>query len=151
MTVNIPQNTTLTVPTGKTLTNYGTITGAGKVTGEGTVTNHGVVNVTTNDFNNNTVAGAFNITGGSSGTAYTYADGVLTVNNDANLTISMADGATDPTSARIVIAQSATATITLDGVSIKAPQQTSAIDLSTGSKLTLILPTGTERQHQNQY
>ena len=87
-----------------------------------------------------TVAGAFNITGGTNGTDYTYADNVLTVNNGANLTISMTDN-TAITSDRIVIAQNATATITLDGVKIKAPQQTSAIDLSSGSKLTLILPT----------
>ncbi len=144
VTLTIPESTTLTVPSGKTLTNYGTVSGAGKVTGDGTFTNHGVVNVTTNDFNNNTVAGAFNIAGGSSNTDYTYADGVLTVNDGANLTISMADGATYPTSDRIVVAANATATITLDGVKINAPQQTSAIDLSSGSKLTLILPTGTE-------
>ena len=144
VTVIIPSGATLTVPSGTTLTNNGTISGSGKVTGDGTFTNHGVVNITTNDFNNNTVAGAFNITGGSSGTAYTYAGGVLTVKDGANLTISMADGATDPTSDRIVIAQNATATIALDGVKINAPQQTSAIDLSSGSKLTLILPAGTE-------
>lgn len=89
-----------------------------------------------------TVAGAFSITGGTNGTDYTYADNVLTVNDGANLTISMTDN-TATTSDRIVIAQNATATITLDGVKIKAPQQTSAIDLSSGSKLTLILPTGT--------
>ena len=141
VTVNIPSGTTLTVPSGTTLTNYGSITGAGTLGNGGTFVNHGTVNVTTNNFNNNTVVGAFNITGGSSGTAYTYSDGVLTVNNGANITISMSNGGTDPTSDRIVIAQSATATITLDGVEIKAPQQTSAIDLSSGSKLTLILPT----------
>lgn len=145
VTVNIPSGTTLTVPSGKTLTNYGSITGEGTLTGDGAFTNHGTVNVTNNQFNNNnTVVGAFNITGGTNGTDYTYADNVLTVNNGANITISMSDGATAPTSDRIVIAQNATATITLDGVKISAPQQTSAIDLSSGSKLTLILPTGME-------
>ena len=144
VTVNIPSGATLTVPSGKTLINYGSITGAGTLGNGGTLNNHGTVNVTTNNFNNNTVAGAFNITGGSSGTAYTYDDGVLTVNNGANITISMSDGATAPTSDRIVIAQNATATITLNGVKINAPQQTSAIELSSGSNLTLILPTGSE-------
>lgn len=140
VTVNIPSGLTLTVPSGKTLTNYGSITGEGTLGNGGTFDNHGTVNVTTNNFNNNTVVGAFHITGGTNGTDYTYADGVLTVNNGANLTISMADN-TATTSDRIVIAQNATATITLDGVEIKAPQQTSAIELSSGSKLTLILPT----------
>ena len=144
VTVNIPSGTTLTVPSGKKLTNYGSITGAGTLGTGGTFDNHGTVNVTTNNFNNNTVVGAFNITGGSSGTAYTYADGVLTVNDGAHLTISMSGSSAAPTSDRIVIAQNATATITLNGVKIKAPQQTSAVDLSSGSKLTLILLTGSE-------
>lgn len=148
VTVNIPSGTTLTVPSGKTLTNNGTITGAGTLTGDGALTNTGTVNVTTNNFNNSTVVGAFNITGGSSDTAYTYADGVLTVNNGADLTISMSDGATAPTSDRIVIAQNATATITLNGVKIKAPQQTSAVDLYSGSDLTLILAEGSENSLQ---
>ena len=95
-----------------------------------------------NGMTNTLADSGFTVEGGTNGTAYTYADGVLTVNNGANLTISMTDN-TATTSDRIVIAQSATATITLDGVKIKAPQQTSAIDLSSGSKLTLILPTGT--------
>lgn len=68
---------------------------------------------------------------------------MLTVNSEANLTISMKDtGAT--TSGRIVIAEGVTVTITLKGVSITAPQQTSAIDLLVNSNLTLILFTGTE-------
>ncbi|MED9902667.1 MAG: InlB B-repeat-containing protein [Lachnospiraceae bacterium] len=147
VTVNIPSGTTLTVPSGKTLTNYGSITGEGTLTGDGAFTNHGTVNVTNNDFNNNTVAGAFNITGGTKDTDYTYADNVLTVNDGANLTISMADN-TATTSDRIVIAESATATITLDGVEISTGATTSAIDLSASSNLTLILSAGSDNNLQ---
>lgn len=144
VTVNIPSGTTLTVPSGKTLTNYGSITGEGTLTGDGAFTNHGTVNVTNNQFNNNnTVVGAFNITGGTKDTDYTYADNVLTVNDGANLTISMADN-TATTSDRIVIAQNATATITLNGVSISAPNEKSAIEIPSGSTLTLILPKDSE-------
>ncbi len=81
----------------------------------------------------------FTVEGGTVNTDYTYSNGVLTVNNGANLTISMADGATTPTSERIVIASSATASITLNGVNISAPEGKSAIELSSGSSLTLIL------------
>ena len=88
--------------------------------------------------------GDFKITGGTEGTDYTYADGVLTVNNNADLTISMASNSITPTSDRIVVAASATATITLYGVSITAPQEKSAIEIPSGSTLTLILPTGSE-------
>ena len=95
---------------------------------------------------NSTTAGDFKITGGVDNTDFSYdnTSGVLTVNDGANLTISMADGATTPTSDRIVIAQSATATITLDEVSITAPQEKSAIEILSGSTLTLILSTGSE-------
>ena len=62
--------------------------------------------------------GAFTITGN---TAYSYSDGVLTIKDGADITISMKDGATKPTSDRIVVAEGATATITLDGVKITAP------------------------------
>lgn len=141
-TLEIPQGAKLTIPDGVTLTNYGTISGEGTLTGSGSLINIGTVDVTNNTFGNSAVAGAFRVSGDSSG--YSYADGVLTVNDGANLTISMASNSTSPTSDRIVIAQSATATITLDGVKINAPQQQSAIDLSVGSKLILILPTGTE-------
>ena len=64
-------------------------------------------------------AGAFTITGNTEG--YSYSDGVLTVQNGADITISMKDGATTPTSDRIVVAEGATATITLNGVNITAP------------------------------
>ena len=58
-------------------------------------------------------AGAFTITGN---TAYSYSDGVLTVKDGANITIS---GTT--ASAQIVVDANAKATITLNGVNITAP------------------------------
>jgi len=98
--------------------------------------------------------GAFNVTKntGSSDNAYTYTNGVLTVNNGANITISMVNDATTPTSDRIVVAANATATITLAGVNIKGSDcdgaqviaAKSAIDLSNGSILTIALSKDTE-------
>ena len=97
-------------------------------------------------------AGAFEVTGGTSGTEYTYSGGVLTVNNGADITISMASDATTPTSDRIVVAENATATIILAGVNIKGSDldsaqnivAKSAIDLSNGSILTIDLSANTE-------
>ena len=85
--------------------------------------------------------GAFAIEGGTSGTNYTYADGVLTVKDGANITISMSGDTTtpSPTNDQIVVEASATATITLNGVNIAAPDKQSAIDLLSGVKLTLNL------------
>ena len=95
-------------------------------------------------------AGAFEVTGESS--SYSYADGVLTVNAGADITISMASGANTPTSDRIVVAENATATITLAGVNIEGSgcdgvqniAAKSAIDLSNGSILTIDLSANTE-------
>ena len=98
--------------------------------------------------------GAFNVTKntGSSDNAYTYTNGVLTVNNGANIIISMDNDATTPTSDRIVVAENATATITLAGVNIKGSDRDgaqniaakSAIDLSNGSILTIDLSANAE-------
>ena len=96
--------------------------------------------------------GVFNVSGGTSGTDYTYSGGVLTVNGGANITISMDSDATTPTSDRIVVAENATATITLAGVNIKGSEldsthniaAKSAIDLSNGSILTIVLSKDTE-------
>lgn len=93
--------------------------------------------------------GDFNVTGNSS---YSYADGVLTVNDGANITISMVNDATMPTSDRIVVAANVTATITLAGVNIKGSDcdgaqviaAKSAIDLSNGSILTIALSKDTK-------
>ena len=92
---------------------------------------------------------AFNITGGTANTDYTYSNGVLTVKNGANLTISMADGATTPTSDRIVVNTGASASITLNGVNITGAGTSdtntttySAITLSSNASLTLKLAQG---------
>ncbi len=93
--------------------------------------------------------GDFNVTGNGS---YAYNNGVLTVNDGANITISMAGDATTPTSDRIVVAENATATITIAGVNIKGSDcdgsqviaAKSAIDLSNGSILTMDLSANTE-------
>ena len=61
--------------------------------------------------------GDFEITGGASGTDYTYADGVLTINTSAALTVKNTH--TDiPTTDTIVIASGVDADITLAGVNI---------------------------------
>ena len=74
-------------------------------------------------------AGAFEVTGGAQGEDYAYSDGVLTVSDGADITVSMTDGSTEPTSGRIVVAANATATITLNGVSVTGPGP----DISSGA------------------
>ena len=88
---------------------------------------------------------AFEVTGGTSGTDYSYSDGVLTVNAGADITISMASGATEPTSDRIVV--NGNAKITLNGVNITGSKYDningtdaqSAIDVSENATLILNL------------
>ena len=87
--------------------------------------------------------GDFEITGESSG--YSYSNGVLTVNDGANITISMASGVTEPTSDRIVV--NGNAEITLNGVNItgatydstNGTDARSAIDVSESATLILNL------------
>ena len=71
-------------------------------------------------------AGDFEVTGGTSGNDYSYADGVLTINDGAELTIST----NGQTSDRIVIASGAKATVILNGVNIGGTfdNEESAID-----------------------
>ena len=96
--------------------------------------------------------GDFSVKNNTGSSNYTYADGVLTVNDGANITISMDSSETTPTSDRIVVAENATATITLAGVNIKGSEldsthniaAKSAIDLSNGSILTIALSKDTE-------
>ena len=106
-------------------------------------------------FNEGTIlaadTGNFQIEGGVANTDYTYADGVLTVNDGANIIISMVSGATTPTSDRIVIAENATATVTLVGVNINpggagTKDGYSGIDLSSGSRLNLMLQDNTTNE-----
>lgn len=89
-----------------------------------------------------TIVGGFTVSGGTPGTDYSYSNGVLTVNDGADITISTSGQTTD----RIVVAQNATATITLAGVSI-TPQDKytnySAIDIPDGASLTIILQENT--------
>ena len=96
--------------------------------------------------------GDFSVKNNTGSSNYTYADGVLTVNDGANITISMDSSETTPTSDRIVVAENATATTTLAGVNIKGSDldsnqniaAKSAIDLSNGSILTIDLSANTE-------
>lgn len=85
-------------------------------------------------------AGDFEVTGGTSGKDYSYADGVLTINDGAELTIST----NGQTSDRIVIAKEAKATVILNGVNIGGTfdNEESAIDVSSGAALNIILQAG---------
>ena len=95
-------------------------------------------------------AEGFEVTGGTSGKDYSYSDGVLTVNDGANITISMASGATTPTSDRIVV--TGNAEITLNGVNITGSKYDninetdaqSAIDVSENATLILNLSESTQ-------
>ena len=88
--------------------------------------------------------GGFTITGSGN---YTYENGVLTVQDNADLTISTSG----QTSHRIVVAENTDATITLNGVDIKCPDYNtasnpypkSAIDVPEHSSLLLNLESGT--------
>lgn len=90
--------------------------------------------------------GDFNVSGGNEGTDYSYSDGVLTINNGADLTISTSS----QTRERTVVAANATATITLNNVNIKGSDgdssndAQSAIDIGAGASLTLILANGSD-------
>lgn len=82
--------------------------------------------------------GGFNVEGDSSG--YSYSSGILTINNDANLTISTNGQTAD----RIVVASGATATITLNNVSIATTNNNTPIDVPNNSTLTLNLVNGSQ-------
>ena len=90
-------------------------------------------------------AGAFEVTGGTSGTDYSYSNGVLTVNDGASITISMASEATKSTSDRIVV--NGNAKIILNGVNITPVDADtddgySGIDLASGATLNITLQSG---------
>ena len=89
------------------------------------------------------VVGAFKVEGDDAG--YSYANGVLTVNDGADITVSMASGATAPTSDRIVV--NGNANITLNGVNITPVDAVtndgySGIDLASGVTLNITLQSG---------
>ena len=83
-------------------------------------------------------AGAFEVTGGNSGTDYSYSDGVLTINSDTALTISNTNTKT-VTNDRIVIGNNVNASLTFNGVNISAPTDQSAIYVPSGSSLKITL------------
>lgn len=96
-------------------------------------------------------AGDYEVTGDSKG--YSYSDGVLTVSDGADITISMDSKATTPTSDRIVVAENATAAITLAGVNItpedaQSEDGNSGIDLCNGATLNITLQSGTTSKVQ---
>ena len=78
--------------------------------------------------------GAFTVTGGTSGTDYTYADGVLTIMSDTPITIKNTNPNT-PTSDRIEVARDFLADITLAGVNIDVSSNsgTAAFKIAYGS------------------
>lgn len=83
-------------------------------------------------------AGAFEVTGGNSGTDYSYSDGVLTINSDTALTISNTNPKT-VTNDRIVIGNNVNASLTFNGVNISAPTDQSTIYVPSGSSLKITL------------
>ena len=83
-------------------------------------------------------AGAFEVTGGNSGTDYSYSDGVLTINSDTALTISNTNPKT-VTNDHIVIGNNVNAGLTFNGVNISAPTDQSAIYVPSGSSLKITL------------
>lgn len=82
--------------------------------------------------------GGFNVEGDSSG--YSYSGGVLTIHDGAELTISTSGQTTD----RIAVASGATATITLNNVSIVTTNNNTPIDVSNNATLTLNLANGSQ-------
>ena len=79
--------------------------------------------------------GGFTVSGGTENTDYSYSSGVLTINTNTHLTISTSSQTSD----RIVIGDGVHANLTLSGVNITAPANTSAIDVPSGASLTLTL------------
>lgn len=86
--------------------------------------------------------GAFTVTGGTEGTDYDYASGVLTIKTAQELTISTSGSTTD----RIVVAGSSGADIILSGVDINnsAYQGKGALLISGSGDVTITLAEGTE-------
>ena len=100
------------------------------------------------------IVGDFTVTGGTLGTDYTYADGVLTIKSDMALTIANTDPST-ATSNRIEVAEWVDANITLAGVNIdvSSMSDTAAFkiaDDSTGN-VTITLADGSENTLKSGY
>lgn len=81
-----------------------------------------------------TTVGAFTITGGTEGTDYTYANGILTILTDTPLTIANTDPGTATTD-RIYVAKDVSARITLAGVNINLGVAEASSDYSFSLRL----------------
>ena len=92
------------------------------------------------------IAGAFTVTGGQENTDYTYANGVLTIQTAAPVTIANTNKAA-PTTDRIEVASNVSANITLAGVNIDVSgiSNTAAFKIADNSKgnVTITLADGT--------
>jgi len=77
----------------------------------------------------------------ASGTGWTYASSIYTISNGANVTVT----GTNASNRRIAVAANATATITLNNAVIVCASQNSLL-LNKDSKVTLILPDGTNKE-----
>ena len=85
-------------------------------------------------YENEQTTGAFTVTGGTLGTDYTYADGVLTITSNKSVTIKNTDPNT-PTTNRIEVADGVFVNITLAGVNIdvSASENTAAFKKNSGT------------------
>lgn len=90
-----------------------------------------------NGMTNTLADSGFTVEGGTLNTDYTLSDNTLTINNNTPLTISTTGE--DAITGQIVIAENVNADLTLNGVNISATNAKSAIELSSGSSLTLTL------------
>ena len=79
------------------------------------------------------------ITGGTPSQDYTLDDSTNTLTINSNTPLTISTNATDAITGQIVVAQNVNAKLTLNMVNISAPEGKSAIELSSGSSLTLTL------------
>lgn len=94
--------------------------------------------------------GDFTVTGGTEGTDYSYANGVLTILSSESLIIRNKDVNT-PTTDRIVIDSGVTASLTFAGVNIalgknEDTEGVSAVTVPSGAELDLTLADGSENE-----
>ena len=94
--------------------------------------------------------GSVTVTGGTEGTDYSYANGVLTIKTDTPLTIKNTDSSKSTTD-RIVIDSGVTANLTFAGVNIalgknEDTEGVSAVTVPSGAELDLTLADGSENE-----
>jgi hypothetical protein len=132
----IPTDTTLTIPSGGTLS----------IPPERTLMNNGTIYVDHGAAIVGTVAGtqpvvpALTITGGAS---YTYTERVITITGSGTYTIGMKSGITKTTSDRIVVTSGVSADITLNGVNIDMSGQADAASFDMSDAAVNLTLTGT--------